>query len=529
MIDLQCVQSNFIKEKAAMSFSQGMSVQDDDTASGIVEILNSLDARSFSFRIKAQGSRWEPLQGLRPEGPPLHPSDFEVVAVHDLASNRMRLSWQRNFKEPLTTTVDFDEIVVGNEGYITGSDIALSSKPARPMESDRLAAVRRQQYLLNPQLLVGDALRRQHDTEQQVIRYAGRQELDGVLHRIIEIDALPRPIILFVNPCNEVSRLSTQENDFPCGDVEIRIEFDKWRQNNGFSFPYEVVLYWDNKKIHSETRQKIEINPKLDATTFILPETETLPFEPKLAERGVINAQWIHRALAMGAPMVLDTGPVVFVPFSFDPNVVSIGGGIHHSLAIALDSGVVVVDPPLHENRSLAVIEAVFARWPDKPITHLILSHHHHDHSGGIRAYAAIGAKLIVAAGDHDFIAECLNRPHTISPDTLASKMIRPTIQIVDNECLSLGDGKIQVHRISSPHSAENLVVYVASVKLLFNADLFNPGLVRPEDIPPPWWLTYSRDFRKQVEALNLDIEVLLGAHGVPEGRSYQELIDFTK
>jgi hypothetical protein len=76
MIDLQCVQSNFIKEKAAMSFSQGMSVQDDDTASGIVEILNSLDARSFSFRIKAQGSRWEPLQGLRPEGPPLHPSDL---------------------------------------------------------------------------------------------------------------------------------------------------------------------------------------------------------------------------------------------------------------------------------------------------------------------------------------------------------------------------------------------------------------------------------------------------------------------
>jgi hypothetical protein len=71
--------------------------------------------------------------------------------------------------------------------------------------------------------------------------------------------------------------------------------------------------------------------------------------------------------------------------------------------------------------------------------------------------------------------------------------------------------------------------VYVASVKLLFNADLFNPGLVSPGVSPPPHWLTYSRDFRRQVEALNLDIELLVGAHGALEGRPYQSLIDFTE
>ncbi|MFC1511600.1 MBL fold metallo-hydrolase [Candidatus Latescibacterota bacterium] len=210
-------------------------------------------------------------------------------------------------------------------------------------------------------------------------------------------------------------------------------------------------------------------------------------------------------------------------------HVESIGGGIHHSLAIALDSGVVVVDPPQHEERSLAVIEAVTSRWPDKPITHLILTHHHHDHSGGIRAYAAIGTELIVAEGDRNFIAQCLDRPHTISPDTLSATTARPAIRTVGDDCLSLGGGEIQVHRISSPHSAENLVVYVASVKLLFNADLFNPGLVPQGVAPPPHWLTYSRDFRKQVEALDLDIEMLLGAHGIPEGGPYQELIDFTE
>lgn len=509
-----------------MSFSQGPSAQYDDIGSGTAETLDSLDARSVSFRVKAQGTRWEPLQALRPEGPPLRPSDFDIVAVHDLAHDRMCLSWQRAILEPLTDTVVYDEIVVGNEGYISGADVALHPRPARPMTSDRLAAVRRQQYLLNPQLLVGDALRRQRDTGQQVIRYVGRQELDGAPHGVVEIDALPRPIRLFVAlDSNQVSRLITQENDFPCGDVEIVVAFSDWRRHDGLALPYQVELSWEGVVLHRETRERIEVNPQLDEATFVLPETQ--PFDPEVAERGLINEQWIHRALAMGAPISLDAGEVVSVAIT--PEVVTLGGGIHHSLAIALESGVVVVDPPQHEDRSLAVIEAVTARWPDKPISHLILTHHHHDHSGGIRAYAAIGAELIVAEGDRDFVTQCLARPHTIRPDTLAGTATRPTIRTVADNSLSLGGGAIEVYRISSPHSAENLVVYVAGPKLLFNADLFNPGLVPPGVAPPPYWLTFSQDFRRQVEALNLDIEVLLGAHGALEGRPFQSLVDFTE
>jgi glyoxylase-like metal-dependent hydrolase (beta-lactamase superfamily II) len=510
-----------------MSFSLGLSALDDDAASEISEALDLLDARSVSFRIKAHGSRWEPLQGLRPESrPPFHPSDFDIIAVHDPARDRMHLSWQRTIIEPLTGSVVYDEIVVGNEGYIVGSDVLLGPKPSRPMESHRLAAVRRQEYLLNPQLLVGDALRRQGETGQQVICYVGRQNINGIPHGLVEIAASPRPIRLFVAlDSKQVSHLVTQENDFPCGDVEIVVAFSDWCRHSGLAFPYQVELRWEGIVIHREARQLIEVNPPLDPDIFVLPKTQ--PFDPEAAEHGLFNEQWIHRTVAMSAPIALNVGEVVFVPLN--EHVGSISGGIHHSMAVALDSGVVVIDSPLHEERSLAVIRTVTARWPDKPITHLILTHHHHDHSGGIRAYAAIGAELVVAQGDHDFIAQCLKRPHTISPDTLAAKPTKPTIRIVGDIFFSLGDGEIQVYRISSPHSAENLVVYVASLKLLFNADMFNPGLVPPGVPPPPHWLTYSRDFRNQIEALNLDIEVLLGAHGVPEGGPYQELINFTK
>jgi hypothetical protein len=150
----------------------------------------------------------------------------------------MRLSWRRTFLEPLTATVEFAEIVVDNQGYISDSDIALAPKPARPMESDRLGAVRRQQYLLYPQLLVGEALRRQKTTGIQAIRSVGREKLNGVPHEIIEIDAFPRPVCLFVNlESHELSQLATQENDFPCGDVDIIVTFSDWRREGALAFP----------------------------------------------------------------------------------------------------------------------------------------------------------------------------------------------------------------------------------------------------------------------------------------------------
>ena len=163
-------------------------------------------------------------------------------------------------------------------------------------------------------------------------------ELDGTPHRVIEIIASPRPIRLYVAlDSNRVSRLVTQENDFPCGDVEIVVAFSDWRRHSGLAFPYQVELSWEGEVIHREIRQRVEVNPQLDPDIFVLPET--LPFDPAVAKRGLINEQWIHRAMAMGAPISLDAGEVV--PVRISPDVVSMGGGIHHSLAIALDSGVV--------------------------------------------------------------------------------------------------------------------------------------------------------------------------------------------
>jgi len=60
-------------------------------------------------------------------------------------------------------------------------------------------------------------------------------------------------------------------------------------------------------------------------------------------------------------------------------------GGTHHSVAIEFGDHSVIIEAPQNEQRSLAVIAEVKRLIPNKPIRYLVNTHHHFDHSGGLR------------------------------------------------------------------------------------------------------------------------------------------------
>jgi glyoxylase-like metal-dependent hydrolase (beta-lactamase superfamily II) len=67
-------------------------------------------------------------------------------------------------------------------------------------------------------------------------------------------------------------------------------------------------------------------------------------------------------------------------------------GGSHHSVAVEQADHVVVVEAPLDDSRSSAVIAKVRETIPNKPIRYVVHSHHHFDHFGGLTVIAAEGA-----------------------------------------------------------------------------------------------------------------------------------------
>ncbi len=60
-----------------------------------------------------------------------------------------------------------------------------------------------------------------------------------------------------------------------------------------------------------------------------------------------------------------------------------LGGGSHNSVAVEFRDHVAVIEAPLDEDRSLAVIQEVTKLVPKKPIRYLVNTHHHWDHLGG--------------------------------------------------------------------------------------------------------------------------------------------------
>src|SRR5437867_8952405 len=99
-------------------------------------------------------------------------------------------------------------------------------------------------------------------------------------------------------------------------------------------------------------------------------------------------------------------------------------GGTHHSVAVEFADYVVVIEGPLNEQRSLAVIAEVKKLIPNKPIRYVVNTHHHFDHSGGLRTYVAEGATIVTHAANKDFFENVFfyPAPRTLEPDLLSSR-----------------------------------------------------------------------------------------------------------
>jgi Metallo-beta-lactamase superfamily len=174
-----------------------------------------------------------------------------------------------------------------------------------------------------------------------------------------------------------------------------------------------------------------------------------------------------------------------------------LGGGSHNSLLVEFRDFVAVVEAPLNDERSQAVIAEVKRLVPNKPIRYVINTHHHWDHSGGLRGYVAEGATIITHQENIPYYRQLMFGTNTwrVMPDRLArrneAEMIprNPQFLGVGNRYVlndyEWGTGRtsraIELHSAvqGSPpwsnHAEWNVAVYLPAERILINADLYSP------------------------------------------------------
>jgi len=209
-----------------------------------------------------------------------------------------------------------------------------------------------------------------------------------------------------------------------------------------------------------------------------------------------------------------------------------VGGGSHASIAVEFRDFITVIEAPLNEDRSLAVIAEVKKLIPNKPIRYLVSTHHHWDHLGGVRAYVQQeGVTIVLQQSNHSYYAEVLTvRPWTLKPDRLA---LAPPEEVAEGYTFEsvgqkyvLTDGTkvMEVYNVQGlAHAQGMLIAYLPKEKIVVEADMFTPPA---PNAPLPTTITpANRTFYNNVQRLKLDVATIAPIHG---GRVYP-WADFVK
>src|SRR4030095_4061765 len=105
-----------------------------------------------------------------------------------------------------------------------------------------------------------------------------------------------------------------------------------------------------------------------------------------------------------------------------------------HRVRVDFADHLMLIEAPQHDTRTLAVIAKARELVPGKPLTQVVNTHHHFDHSGGIRAAISEGLEVIPHQANAAFFADAAKRSHTITPDALEKNQKPAKIVPVDGE-----------------------------------------------------------------------------------------------
>jgi glyoxylase-like metal-dependent hydrolase (beta-lactamase superfamily II) len=207
--------------------------------------------------------------------------------------------------------------------------------------------------------------------------------------------------------------------------------------------------------------------------------------------------------------------PVRVVSQKIADGVWFLGGGSHNSVLVEFKDYGAVVEAPNDENRSNAVIAEVKKLAPNKPIQYLINTHHHFDHSGGIRTYVAEGATIITNEGNKAFYEQAWKQPRTLDPDKLSRNPRKTTfITYKDKYVLTDGSRTLEIHRILGDNHNEFMsFAYLPNEKILIEADDFTPPA--PNGPPPvPISLGFANNLYDNLQRLKIEVVTIAPLHG---------------
>jgi glyoxylase-like metal-dependent hydrolase (beta-lactamase superfamily II) len=448
-----------------------------------------------TFSVKATYRYWEPEQSVVPGGEMRFANESTLDAVYDVARGATRIDYVRTFAYPARRTFTFTEIVTSDAGYVAGIDSngrtrqsLESNPPAHAMSGLRLAAAQRE--LRRVSSLVTYEMYKHPDRVSGI----GDVTAGGVTYPAVEYRATDDQTftVLFDPATGLPARIRTLDYDNIWGDVTYDLVLSGWQTFDGLKVATSRTYELNGRPVVEIKLTDVRINaPVAPDRVAIPPAFRTGASGPAT---GAVPYQWVIRRQFIGTYLDSDvpsydtraTTGLRLVELA--PGVQHVVGGTHHSLLVELRDHLIVFDAPVSDGHSNWVLGAARAKYGDKPVKYLVLTHHHMDHAGGLRAYAAQGATLVVGKGAREHFRRVLAAPFTRNPD-LAARDLSATeiVEVADRRVFTDGRREVHAYLLDNPHAAATLIGYVPSARLGYVTDVWSPGAAPlPATITPP-------------------------------------------
>ena len=314
------------------------------------------------------------------------------------------------------------------------------------------------------------------------------QSMGGKKYTVLSFTGANKAMVRgYLNQENVLEKVETKIDNNVLGDIPFETEFSAYKDFGGVKFPTHIL-------------QKQGGYPVLDLTV-----TDVKPNAPAN----------ITAAAAPPAPAAPATVPTE----KLSDGVYLILGG-YAAIALDFKDGIVIVEGGQNDQRSAAVMAEAKKLIPNKSIKYVINTHHHFDHSGGLRAYVAEGATIVTQQINKPYYEKIWANSHKIAPDRLSMNPKKPKFETVaEMKVMTDGNHTIQLyHQTEYGHNDGMPLVYLPKEKILLEADGFNPPpqpLTRtPASISP-----YNQSLAANVDRLKLDVERIIPVHYPADSR----------
>ena len=451
------------------SFNKAKAALDRSVAAyGGRDALNAI--ANVSFRINGESVHRN--QSRRPGD--MDRTDYTAELVIDVKNSRIMQTQKGHYPGGFNWQNGF----VIDAGNRTGFDlIRKTSNPPNPITP---GAVRGNMRWL-PQLVLLTVFDR-----STTLRYLGKTEYEKRPHDVVDyVSPDNARLALYIDEqTGLLSKFEIMISDPFSGDSVYETRFPGQRKVGNYIVPAGRINTLNGDVMNDFRFADVTFNSELRPETFKVPEG--------------------MRAITFPTPT-----PVT----KHAEKIYTTNAGGYNVLFVDFNDHIFVMEAPGNDRTTAQAIEQIKKTIPGKPIKYAAVTHHHDDHAGGIRAYMAEGATLIIAPGEEAFFKKVSAYRFNAEPDTLTRSPREPMFEPLKGGKRVLTDGTttVEIYDIGAgPHTEQMLVAYFPAHKLIYQGDLLNRPATGDDAIANDT----SVHFLNWIDSKKLAVDATIPVHG---------------